>query len=333
MATIGAGSYAVQAVGNSRFVAIAASNPNTLHVFSKLGKRLLPPIMLSGKVENLKCNSSSHVVICTDDHLLSVFDIAKLKCSIQTSVRLLTSSVNLLRKDDEEYAEKQEIVSIAVTESGVPIVMVSSGSSYLYSVDLKSWTCIADHRSTISPFMSAIEKDSTATDDTQGISLSAIRRFAATSTPISAHVQDLQQNPHKFSIQTKEDLEIGLCAAQLMGSRAEYVHYLKLYARHLANNLDVGCLKELCDSLLGPQTTASSREWNPFVLGLSKRSLLMDIIAIMAENTSLQREAAEYRTLLDIQKQQQQQQLTIRQTQRSISNGDGQNAFSRPPPG
>ncbi len=79
----------------------------------------------------------------------------------------------------------------------------------------------------------------------------------------------------------------------------KYKYWLTTYTRRLTEEADIGRLTELCQFLLGPPSRNANKNWEPSVLGMSKRELLRSLLPIMSTNRGLQRVVAQFREGLE----------------------------------
>jgi hypothetical protein len=120
---------------------------------------------------------------------------------------------------------------------------------------------------------------------------------------------------------TRRHLQHRLDCALVLKLPDEYLAWLRMLARFLAAEVNVACLRALCDGFLGPPSAHSTEpppppppgagpgcwSWQPCVLGMPKRTLLrQEVLPAMGTNRALQRMVTEYdATLADIREQEQ----------------------------
>lgn len=90
-------------------------------------------------------------------------------------------------------------------------------------------------------------------------------------------------------------IESKLCSALHLGSAPEYRYWLAALVRRLAKAGYETRLRALLDGLLGPPGSKEGGAWSPRVLGLSKRSLLAEVLPHVGSNIALQRLYTEYK--------------------------------------
>merc|ERR1712192_167480 len=90
-------------------------------------------------------------------------------------------------------------------------------------------------------------------------------------------------------------IESRVASSLHLGSPTEYRYWLVALVKRLAKAGQETRLRALLDSLLGPSSKSSS-SWTPEVLGIKKRTLLMELLPHVASNMALQRLYSEYNT-------------------------------------
>ena len=91
-------------------------------------------------------------------------------------------------------------------------------------------------------------------------------------------------------------IESRVASSLHLGSPTEYRYWLVALVKRLAKAGQETRLRALLDSLLGPPSKTSSSSWTPEVLGIKKRTLLMELLPHVASNMALQRLYSEYNT-------------------------------------
>jgi protein HIRA/HIR1 len=287
------GEAPANAAANNNFVAIA-THYNSLHLFSKSGRRLLPPIILDSLPQHICCNKDRHLVIMTSEKMVYLWDVLKLKCVLQCSADQVVHRVPHQTKFVDD---------LGLSITGVPVITLNTGESYLYSEDMKSWLCVADSHAPLSSFVSSASHlyDNATSDE---IYESITYRYLKTRASRAAEQRRIQNigkdgntETNQMSLQTIEDLEISLASTAVLSDSQGYLQYLQAYVHHLARTNNADRLRDLCDSLLGP--VYKSTDWEPNIAGIPKRNLLSKVLTWVGRNLSLQRITIEYRDMLD----------------------------------
>ncbi|XP_015230076.1 PREDICTED: protein HIRA [Cyprinodon variegatus] len=278
-------SAVLAAAGSSDVLAVACDD-RMLSVFSCCGRRLLPAIQLATPVSALHC-SAHFVMVLTAGATLSVWDVQKQKALVKNE-----SLQTLLSGADTSVSQS------LLTQQGVPVVGLSNGKSYCFSLSLETWTLIADKGDSLvqcADFRSCLpSQDATGSSGplavVQGRNLNAGRLASR----LSSTPHHLQQS------MTLAFLENQLASALALQSSQEYRYWLLIYARFLVIEGSEYRLRELCKELLGPVHKSASSSWQPSTLGLHKRELLREVLPVIGENLRFQRLFTEYQDQLEL---------------------------------
>ncbi|XP_049619015.1 protein HIRA [Syngnathus scovelli] len=277
-------SSVVAAAGSSEVLAVACRD-GMLSVFSSCGRRLLPSILLPSPVSALNC-SAHFVMALTAGATLSVWDVQKQKALVKNE-----SLATIL--SGSEVTVSQSLL----TQRGVPVIGLSNGKSFCFSLSLETWTLIADQGDCLvqcADFRSCLPtQDAPGSSGPlatmQGRNLNAGRMASR----LSAAPHHLQQS------MTLAFLENQLAAALTLQSAPEYRYWLLIYARFLVNEGSEFRLRELCKELLGPVHKSPATAWEATTLGLRKRELLQEVLPVIGENLRFQRLFTEYQDQLE----------------------------------
>jgi len=93
-----------------------------------------------------------------------------------------------------------------------------------------------------------------------------------------------------------------MAASLVLESPDEYKYWLRTYVHRLTNGELESKLYEVCTFLLGPTTKPAPSSWDPYILKLSKRELLSELLPVIASNHSFQRLVNQFKEALDIVK-------------------------------
>jgi len=102
------------------------------------------------------------------------------------------------------------------------------------------------------------------------------------------------------------NIESKLRASLYLGSPSEYRYWLGALVKSLAKQGAEQRIRNILDDLLGPGTSKTSKtfngnsqdSWSSTTLGLSKQTLLSEVLPHVASNLSLQRLYSEYKAQL-----------------------------------
>ncbi|XP_027889937.1 protein HIRA [Xiphophorus couchianus] len=278
-------SSVLAAAGSSDVLAVACDD-RMLSVFSCSGRRLLPAIQLATPVSALHC-SAHFVMVLTAGATLSVWDAQRQKALVKNE------SLQTI------FSGAETTVSLSLlTQQGVPIIGLSNGKSFCFSVSLETWTLIADKGDSLvqcADFRSCLPSQDAAASSgplavVQGRNLNAGRLASR----LSSTPHHLQQS------MTLAFLENQLASALTLQSAQEYRYWLLIYARFLVNEGSEYRLRELCKELLGPVHKSAASSWQPTTLGLHKRELLQEVLPVIGENLRFQRLFTEYQDQLEL---------------------------------
>ncbi|XP_072288928.1 protein HIRA [Eucyclogobius newberryi] len=273
------------AAGSSEAVAVACED-RTLSVFSSCGRRLFPPIALPSAVSAVHC-TGHYVMALSSGATLSVWDVLKPKALVKNE-----SLLPLLSGADTTVSQSM------LTQQGVPVISLSNGKSFCFSVTMETWTLVADKADSLvqcADFRSCLPSHDASVSSgplatMQGRHLSAGRLASR----LSSTPHHLQQGV------TLAFLETQLSSALALQSASEYRHWLLVYARFLVNEGSEFRLRELCKELLGPVHKSATSSWEQSTLGLRKRELLNEVLPVIGENLRFQRLFTEYQDQLEL---------------------------------
>ncbi|OSX63696.1 hypothetical protein POSPLADRAFT_1065767 [Postia placenta MAD-698-R-SB12] len=252
------------------FCAVATQD-GSVNVYSHTGRRLMPTLAIGSACSSLS-GSKNFLMLLTSIGILHVWNAKK-----QVAVFPPTSVLPILGS-----SPNTTLVSATVRSNGAPVLQLSTGVSFSWDAALSSWIKLSD------PWWAE------GSDAWQG------RQRSNNSTAARGVVSTLESNTsERVSIDgtTKADqprpawwntaltlghLETKLHAAKTLDSPQEYKQALLLYAKRIADEGFRGKAEELVKELYGPVYWRPSRDdsWSPTLLGMSKRELLRDVLAI-----------------------------------------------------
>ncbi|CAG8610013.1 8611_t:CDS:10 [Dentiscutata erythropus] len=276
--------------GHSQYSAVACED-GSIYIYSAAGRRLLPVIMLESSASFLEI-CRDYLLVLTQVGLLSIWDLRNLKAIVHSvSIAPILSSASL---NSDDFTSSVSIISAHVRSNGIPLLITSTNDAWCYHFDMHVWTRVYDPRYT--------SKDSTGSEvgevNDGGIlatlenyarqgsaknlgSLSHLRRLSGNDTP--------GQPNHMIGY-----LENQLISAELVNSPVEYKKLLFQYAQKIADEEAEYRLHELYD--FGGRAKSN---WDPFLMGMSKRQLLEEVLTVLSSNRSLQRHVTEYKNALN----------------------------------
>ncbi|GLH12033.1 Protein HIRA homolog [Gryllus bimaculatus] len=299
------GCNACGAAANQQIIVVVCQD-STLHVLDTVtGQRLLSPLVLPAPASRISVGPRLFILAVTVAGGLCVWDVGgKLKCLIKNE--------SLLPIMQGQLGREVTIKSSLLTENGCPLVSLSTGKAYMYSVDLASWLLIGDAND-------PVHKCASQKNVSQFLSVSDISSY-----PLATIQSHLKSSPVTMSLRQPAVSQIGpmctvtyleqqLLACQALESSKEYRNYLIAFARALIQEGMESRLRLLCDDLLGPAHAHAklSKSWQDSIMGHSKHEILKEILRFMSANLNLQRLYTEYSRQLSV----------IENSASSLSNG------------
>jgi len=200
----------------------------------------------------------------------------------------------------DDFHSTVSIISACVRPNGIPLLVTSINEAWCYHLDMKTWVRVYD------PRYSTLDPSNSETSEVIGgsilASLESMARQRGGNIGSLAYLRhsggkDAQGKAHVIG-----HLENQLVSSEMVNSPTEYKRLLFAYAQQLADEGAEFRLHELCMELLGPVNGQDSfinnnqirSNWDPFIMGMSKRQLLKEILPILASNRALQRYVTEY---------------------------------------
>ncbi|XP_019178834.1 PREDICTED: protein HIRA isoform X1 [Ipomoea nil] len=277
--------------GNANFWAVG-SEDGSLQIYTKCGRRSMPTMMLGSGAVFIDCDESWKLLLVTKKGSLYLWDLFTRKCLLNDSLASLVTS------DPKSNTSTIKVISVKLSKSGSPLVVLATRHAYLFDMNLMCWLRVADDCFPASNFASSWNLGSFHGGELAALQVD-VRKFLARRPGWSRVTDD--------GVQTRAHLESQLASALALESPKEYRQCLLSYIRFLAREADESRLREVCESFLGPpigmaEASTSSTEkpaWEPCVLGMKKHKLLReDILPAMASNRKVQRLLNEFMELL-----------------------------------
>ncbi|OCH87135.1 WD40 repeat-like protein [Obba rivulosa] len=267
------------------FCAVAMQD-GSVNVYSHTGRRLMPTLSIGSACSSL--NASRHFLMllsCTG--LLYVWNVKK-QCAAFPPVSvsaILGSSPNCT------------IISTTVRPNGAPVIQLSNGVAHSYDTTLATWIKLTEvwwaegsdawqGRQRTTQFAS------------RGV-LSALESSINEHTPPADDAEKVRPTWWNAAL-TLGHLEARLHAAKVLDSPPEYKQTLLLYAKKIADEGFRAKAEELIRELFGPVYWRPGRDegWSPATLGMSKRDLLKDVLAVFARSKTLAKLALDWQDML-----------------------------------
>ena len=163
-------------------------------------------------------------------------------------------------------------------------LLPSDGSVHSYSPDLGCWLLLVSPRT---------QPTNVKLSQPPSLAAQPLAQLAAGSLGCFVKVDESTENTNVASA-----IESKLSSSLFLGSPAEYRYWLASLVKRLAKAGLEDRLRSLLQELLGPPGGREGQGWSPQVLGISKRSLLAEVLPHVASNISLQRLYSEYKAQL-----------------------------------
>lgn len=177
-------------------------------------------------------------------------------------------------------AASRRLEKVELTPQGCPVVWLSDGRVYAFHAHLEEWAVVCSGTYVDSVVLSAPSGGAVHR-------MQAGHRSVARTGPSEASevARLLEADARVEAGRLSSAMEEQMCLAATVHSPVEYRYWLHAYARHLADAADVHRAQELCTSLLA----------NPRgkVLGMERRSLVAEVLPLLATNRDMQRTVAQ----------------------------------------
>ncbi|KAF0698047.1 Aste57867_11295 [Aphanomyces stellatus] len=303
--------HVVCMTGNQAFCAVG-TNAGHLYILSPLGRRLFPCIALGYNFAGMECSAqaSPYLLVISANGDLKTWNVEAKKCAVATTVCGMTT-------------HKATLIRSLVTTTGQPIVTLAVAGaqssllhSFTYDLPMQCWMRVADDTFAYSDFQTHLSSDAVVSSE---IPVGTLRRLQNASSH-SRSAKTMLAGMNNSIIQhhvTRTHLEHQVAASLALQSSVEYLHWLKVYVRHLSHDGDILHLEEICKDFLGPPSAIDSTdEWSSHVLDSPKRDVLRTVVLPqMASNRVLQRLVQKYKLMLDEVLQEEQRELRRRHEQ------------------
>ncbi|KAJ1537148.1 HIR complex subunit [Nowakowskiella sp. JEL0078] len=223
--------------------------------------------MLLSPALHLKGTTKFSAVSCVDGTLYVYSPAGRRDMSKRKSIVSKQNILHLLKVDANGDAARPvvTIASASIKPFGMPEIVLSDGTRYLFESNLQEWVKVWD------TFSHGLDNSKTCSEMDKLTSLSS--------------------------------LENKLCSLIAGKQSKEYKNVLRSYARKLADEGSYGRVIEFCDELMGQNIGFNidgpeSNAYDPVVLGFDKRELLIELLPILGQNRDFQRIMDNYQSLL-----------------------------------
>lgn len=280
----------INSVIATQTMAVSSCDDNSLHLFElSSGRRLVPPILLDSPVAHI-AGESDYLLVVTSSASMWLWDMS------QNKVLIKAESLSPILTDSEI-----QITSCSLTQHYQPLFLLSTGRAFLYDYNLHCWLLIADSNDPITRWSSC--KPSLPTikrflDHKPELSIKKNLPLTILSSQLSFNIKPFASVNKSESLQvkaTKAYLDHQLASALAIRSSDEYHYWLIQSVHHFVDTGAEDRLKELCSRL----TSAFGGDEDDTILGLSKRTILREVLTILSKDLRYQRIYSEYKQLLD----------------------------------
>ena len=316
----------VNLVAGSPRVAVAATKQGFVHVFSRNGRRLFPPLCLGAPAAFLACGEKTErprspweeaadlapvdresrlwrVLAVSALGKLFVWDVKTRKCALSADLATVCAAEG-----------EVGVVAARLSSGGIPLVVLSNRHALAYSESMQCWVRVADGTHLLSDFSSSLVANAGGASGELAELNAAATATTATRSGAGAF---LGVSPLEQKEATGRHLEFLLNASLALENEEDYRVWLAHYARHLSQESEAAKLQELCDELMGPVTAIptgpaaeaffgtaeakATRWWNPKIGSSDKRTLLRKVVlpAVVSANKGMQRIATQCLDILE----------------------------------
>ncbi|GJJ10789.1 hypothetical protein Clacol_005017 [Clathrus columnatus] len=257
------------------FCAVAMAD-GSLNVYSHTGRKMMLTITLTAPISFLEA-AKSHLMAVTASGDLTVWNVKTQKAGFPpTSILPLFTEPNIT------------IVNVGVRTNGIPIINLSSGVAHSYDPSLLAWVRISQGWWADGSDAWTGRQRNNSFISSRGIV--AILEAGITELLPDRSLESIERATWWNAAKTLGHLEERQAASKLLDSPAEFKHSLLLYAKKLSEEGFRGKAEELIRELFGPvywrPNSNRDEKWDPYVVGLSKRDLLREVLNIFG-NASL----------------------------------------------
>jgi len=295
----------------SKDFSAVAFQDQSVAIYSCKGRRK-STLQLNSPIHRLESHRDYLIALTTDGFLY------RWNIRLDQEMERPISISGLLAKNIASASDQDGIVQLWVHSNGLPVVITRSEKAFTLDMRKSVWILIASGWfADCSPIWEGRTRGRGASmDSISGGNFSLARREPIRA--IESEINDLvviqratsgieraPKPPTELTedfnaITTLKHFEMRLQGAALLESGEEYKSYLRLYAKILSDEGIRNQAEDLCKSLLGPvyYTPNNGEQWEPTICGLEKRTLLADILKVMAKGRLLLGLVQTYQELL-----------------------------------
>ncbi|KAK9878470.1 hypothetical protein WA026_022112 [Henosepilachna vigintioctopunctata] len=251
----------------NRKVIVACCEDLTINTYDiKSGARPLPQLLIEDLISSLSLSQDCHCLVLTKTGLVHMWDLLHRKSVLsRLSVRSLLTS-------------KAVVSGFSLSPSNLPVLTLSDGRAFSYCKDLNTWIVLSNPIDPLTYAGGSLTRK-----------LSANLPLASLQKLIPTHISNDTLPPGV----TLSFLESQVISSKMLQSSLEYKHWIFALVNHVLEKGPERRLRIILDELMGP-THSSAKDLKDDILGLSKKTLLMDILNIIKTKLAWQRFYKEY---------------------------------------
>nr|XP_023016100.1 protein HIRA homolog [Leptinotarsa decemlineata] len=258
----------IRCLGSNRTTVVACCEDLTINVFDiKTGARPLPPLLIEDLVSSLSLSLGGLCLVLTKTGLMHMWDLRNRKSILcRVSVRSLLSGKGTLN-------------SCSLSPSDQPVITLTDGRAYAYSMDLQTWIQLSNPLDPISGVAGNLTRRVPS-----NLPLSSLQRCM----PVQRNMATLPPGV------TLSFLESQITATNVLESKTEYKYWLIATVNHLLDKGPECRLRMILDDLMGPNHSSAKKQKLDNDEVVSKRSLLEEVLGIIKTKLPWQRLYNEY---------------------------------------
>lgn len=255
----------------NRKLIVACCDDFTINTYDiKSSARPLPALQIEDQVSSLSLSQDSYCLVLTKTGLVHMWDLLIGKSILsRLSVRSLLTG-------------KNSVSSFNLSSTNLPIITLSDGRAYSYSKDFCTWIVLSNPSDPIS------------------YASGSILRKIPTNLPLATLQRSIPLNGSNDSLPPGVQLsflETQIMSCTVLESALEYKHWIFAAVNHLLEKGPECRLRLILDELMEPKHL-SVKEKKDKILGISKSSLLEEILEIIKSKLPWQRLYREYKEQL-----------------------------------
>ncbi|KAB0796937.1 hypothetical protein PPYR_10998 [Photinus pyralis] len=253
---------------NRKFVVVCCDDMTVNCFFVKSGSKVFPSLLIEDSAVSICISECCHCLVLTKTGLLHMWDLENEKSILsRISLRSLLSN-------------KASVSSCTLTDANLPLVTLTDGRAYSYSLNMQTWVLLSNPLDPVSKAGGSLSKSLPST-----LPLASLQK----SIPIHGAADTLPSGV------TLSFLESQIAASSLLRSAAEFKHWLMATVNHLLEKGPECRLRSILDELMNSKYSKSSKvKGSDCILGLNKEDLLKEILKIIKPKLPWQRLYKEY---------------------------------------